>query len=306
MAELEKFSALYGKIDYPADLLTIPFEVLEYSDRLGLSASEFKFVCWIFHLTNKDFEKISDCNMTSKKTSFCRQRKSLQAKGYLKIKIARTYQKGKLISSGLVYDFTNLKNKIEELKEEDKKLQNLEAPVTVIYDEPSLFNEDVDENPIYPAKLLTDDKEIKELQLQSEFLEKFKKLYEELLLEKLDYSVRARYKKELLNIFKNRINNNINDILETVKTRFLKLKKSNSLGSQPSLKLQDLTEYALLETQEEKQNNTNKENKTQSEETQETKKYTIPSGIDKLNYLLKIIEEGGNLDDAYSQIANCG
>ncbi|MCZ9993734.1 hypothetical protein [Brachyspira hyodysenteriae] len=37
MAELEKFSALYGKIDYPADLLTIPFEVLEYRNRLGLS-----------------------------------------------------------------------------------------------------------------------------------------------------------------------------------------------------------------------------------------------------------------------------
>ncbi|WP_297300637.1 hypothetical protein [uncultured Brachyspira sp.] len=303
MAELEKFSALYGKIDYPADLLTTPFEVLEYRTRLGLTTSEFEFICWIFHLVNKDFNEIRDKDISRRCT---RQRKSLQAKGYLKIKIARTYQKGKLISSGLVYDFTNLKNKIEELKEEDKKLQNLEAPVTVIYDEPSLFNEDVDENPIYPAKLLTDDKEIKELQLQSEFLEKFKKLYEELLLEKLDYSVRARYKKELLNIFKNRINNNINDILETVKTRFLKLKKSNSLGSQPSLKLQDLTEYALLETQEEKQNNTNKENKTQSEETQETKKYTIPSGIDKLNYLLNIIEEGGNLDDAYSQIANCG
>ena len=300
MAELEKFSALYGKIDYPADLLTTPFEVLEYRTRLGLTTSEFEFICWIFHLVNKDFNEIRDKDISRRCT---RQRKSLQAKGYLKIKIARTYQKGKLISSGLVYDFTNLKNKIEELKEEDKKLQNLEAPVTVIYDEPSLFNEDVDENPIYPAKLLTDDKEIKELQLQSEFLEKFKKLYEELLLEKLDYSVRARYKKELLNIFKNRINNNINDILETVKTRFLKLKKSNSLGSQPSLKLQDLTEYALLETQEEKQNNDNKENKTQSEET---KKYTIPSGIDKLNYLLKIIEEGGNLDDAYSQIANCG
>ena len=303
MAELEKFSALYGKIDYPADLLTTPFEVLEYRTRLGLTTSEFEFICWIFHLVNKDFNEIRDKDISRRCT---RQRKSLQAKGYLKIKIARTYQKGKLISSGLVYDFTNLKNKIEELKEEDKKLQNLEAPVTVIYDEPSLFNEDVDESPIYPAKLLTDDKEIKEIQMQNEFLEKFKKLYEELLLERLDYSVRARYKKELLNIFKNRINNNINDILETVKTRFLKLKKSNSLGSQPSLKLQDLTEYALLETQEEKQNNTNKENKTQSEETQETKKYTIPSGIDKLNYLLNIIEEGGNLDDAYSQIANCG
>ena len=306
MAELEKFSALYGKIDYPADLLTIPFEVLEYRTRLGLTTSEFEFICWIFHLTNKNVQDIKDKYITNKKTNFTRQRKSLHAKGYLKIKIATEYKDKKVIRKGLVYDFTNLKNKIEELKEEDKKLQNLEAPVTVIYDEPSLFNEDVDENPIYPAKLLTDDKEIKELQLQNEFLEKFKKLYEELLLEKLDYSVRARYKKELLNIFKDRINNNIDDILETVKTRFLKLKKSNSLGSQPSLKLQDLTEYALLETHEEKQNNTNKENKTQSEETQETKKYTIPSGIDKLNYLLKIIEEGGNLDDAYSQIANCG
>lgn len=298
MAELEKFSALYGKIDYPADLLTTPFEVLEYRTRLGLTTSEFEFICWIFHLVNKDFNEIRDKDISRRCT---RQRKSLQAKGYLKIKIARTYKDKRCIKVGLVYDFTNLKNKIEELKEEDKKLQNLEAPVTVIYDEPSLFNEDVDENPVYPAKLLTDDKEIKELQLQNEFLEKFKKLYEELLLEKLDYSVRARYKKELLNIFKDRINNNIDDILETVKIRFLKLKKSNSLGSQPSLKLQDLIQYALLET--EKQNNTNKENKTQSEET---KKYTIPSGIDKLNYLLKIIEEGGNLDDAYSQIANCG
>ena len=303
MAELEKFSALYGKIDYPADLLAIPFEIMEYRSRLGLSLSEFEFICWIFHLTNKNIQDIKDKYITSRKTHFSKQRKSLKAKGYLKIKIATEYKDKKVIRKGLVYDFTNLKNKIEELKEEDKKLQNLEAPVTVIYDEPSLFNEDVDESPIYPAKLLTDDKEIKELQLQNEFLEKFKKLYEELLLERLDYSVRARYKKELLNIFKNRINNNIDDILETVKTRFLKLKKSNSLGSQPSLKLQDLTEYALLETQEEKQNNDNKENKTQSENP---KKYTIPSGIDKLNYLLKIIEEGINLDEAYSQIANCG
>ena len=299
MAELEKFSALYGKIDYPADLLTIPFEVLEYSDRLGLSASEFKFICWIFHLTNKDFEKISDCNMTSKKTSFCRQRKSLQAKGYLKIKISRTYQKGKLISSGLVYDFTNLKNKIEELKEEDKKLQELEAPVTVIYDEPSLFNEDVDENPIYPAKLLTDDKEIKEIQMQNEFLEKFKKLYEELLLEKLDYSVRAPYKMHLIKIFKNRVNNNIDDVLEITKNAFYKL----PVEKRYAMKLQDLLKMALCQKNESTKNNDNKENKTQSEET---KKYTIPSGIDKLNYLLKIIEEGGNIDDAYSQIANCG
>ncbi|MCZ9874493.1 hypothetical protein OFP88_00425 [Brachyspira hyodysenteriae] len=299
MAELEKFSALYGKIDYPADLLAIPFEIMEYRNRLGLSLSEFEFICWIFHLTNKNIQDIKDKYITNKKTNFTRQRKSLKAKGYLKIKIATEYKDKKIIRHGLVYDFTNLKNKIEELKEEDKKLQNLEAPVTVIYDEPSLFNEDVDENPIYPAKLLTDDEEIKELQLQNEFLEKFNKLHKELVNFRIDYIKSALYKKHLLDAFSNRKNNNIDEVLNSVKKSFFRL----PIEERKSLRLQDLTKYALLETQEEKQNNDNKENKTQSEET---KKYTIPSGIDKLNYLLKIIEEGGNLDDAYSQIANCG
>ena len=302
MAELEKFSALYGKIDYPADLLAIPFEIMEYRNRLGLSLSEFEFICWIFHLTNKNIQDIKDKYITSRKTHFSKQRKSLKAKGYLKIKIATEYKDKKVIRKGLVYDFTNLKNKIEELKEEDKKLQELEAPVTVIYDEPSLFNEDVDESPIYPAKLLTDDKEIKELQLQCDFLEKFKKLYEELLLEKLDYSARAPYKMHLIKIFKNRVNNNIDDVLEITKNAFYKL----PVEKRYAMKLQDLLKMALCQKNESTKNNDNKENKTQREETQETKKYTIPSGIDKLNYLLKIIEEGGNLDDAYSQIANCG
>lgn len=302
MAELEKFSALYGKIDYPADLLAIPFEIMEYRNRLGLSLSEFEFICWIFHLTNKNIQEIKDKYITNKKTNFTRQRKSLQAKGYLKIKIATEYKDKKVIRKGLVYDFTNLKNKIEELKEEDKKLQNIEAPVTVIYDEPSLFNEDVDESPIYPAKLLTDDKEIKELQLQNEFLERFNKLHKELVNFGIDYIKSARYKKHLLDAFSNRKNNNIDEVLNSVKKSFFRL----PIEERKSLRLQDLTKYALLETQKEKQNNTNEENKTQSEETQETKKLSIPSGIDKLNYLLKIIEEGGNLDDAYSQIANCG
>ena len=296
MAELEKFSALYGKIDYPADLLTTPFEVLEYRTRLGLTTSEFEFICWIFHLVNKDFNEIRDKDISRRCT---RQRKSLQAKGYLKIKIARTYKDKRCIKVGLVYDFTNLKNKIEELKEEDKKLQELEASVTVIYDEPSLFNEDVDENPIYPAKLLTDDEEIKELQLQNEFLEKFNKLHKELVNFRIDYIKSALYKKHLLDAFSNRKNNNIDEVLNAVKKSFFRL----PIEERKSLRLKDLTKYALLETQEEKQSNTNEENKTQSENP---KKYTIPSGIDKLNYLLKIIEEGGNLDDAYSQIANCG
>ena len=143
------------------------------------------------------------------------------------------------------------------------------------------------------------DKEIKELQLQNEFLEKFNKLHKELVNFGIDYIKSAPYKKHLLDAFSNRKNNNIDEVLNSVKKSFFRL----PIEERKSLRLQDLTKYALLETQEEKQNNTSEENKTQSENP---KKYTIPSGIDKLNYLLKIIEEGGNLDDAYSQIANCG
>lgn len=290
MAELEKFSALYGSIDYPADLLTTPFEVLEYRTRLGLTASEFEFICWIFHLVNKDFYEIRDKDISRRCT---RQRKSLQAKGYLKIKIARTYKDKRCIKVGLVYDFTNLKNRIEELKEEDKKLQNLEAPVTVVYDEPSLFNEDVDEKSIYPAKLLTDDKEIEEIKLQNEFLEKFNRLHKLLLNFEINYTKSGLYKKHLLDAFDKRNNNNIDEVLNTVKKSFFKL----PIEERKSLRIQDLVKYALLETQEPIQNNN--KNKIGA------KNMSIPKGLDKLNYLLKILEEGGNIDEAYAQIANC-
>lgn len=290
MAELEKFSALYGSIDYPADLLTTPFEVLEYRTRLGLTASEFEFICWIFHLVNKDFYEIRDKDISRRCT---RQRKSLQAKGYLKIKIARTYKDKRCIKVGLVYDFTNLKNRIEELKEEDKKLQNLEAPVTVVYDEPSLFNEDIDEKSIYPAKLLTDDKEIEEIKLQNEFLEKFNRLHKLLLNFEINYTKSGLYKKHLLDAFDKRNNNNIDEVLNTVKKSFFKL----PIEERKSLRIQDLVKYALLETQEPIQNN----NKNKIAATN----MSIPKGLDKLNYLLKILEEGGNIDEAYAQIANC-
>ena len=290
MAELEKFSALYGSIDYPADLLTTPFEVLEYRTRLGLTASEFEFICWIFHLVNKDFYEIRDKDISRRCT---RQRKSLQAKGYLKIKIARTYKDKRCIKVGLVYDFTNLKNRIEELKEEDNKLQNLEAPVTVVYDEPSLFNEDVDEKSIYPAKLLTDDKEIEEIKLQNEFLEKFNRLHKLLLNFEINYTKSGLYKKHLLDAFDKRNNNNIDEVLNTVKKSFFKL----PIEERKSLRIQDLVKYALLETQEPIQNNN--KNKIGAANM------SIPKGLDKLNYLLKILEEGGNIDEAYAQIANC-
>ena len=293
MAELEKFQALYGKIDFPADILSIPFEILEYSDRLGLSASEFKFICWIFHLTNKNMNEIRDSNMTNKKTNFCRQRKSLQAKGYLKIKIAREYKNNFCVKTGLIYDFTELKNKIEELKEEDKRIQQLEAPVVTIVNEPSLYDEEIDNDSLFPSKLFNNDEEIKELQLQNEFLEKYNEVHNQILGYKIDYTTKANYKKHLINIFKKRTHNNIDDVLKMAKDNFFKFKAYK----RDSLTFQDLVKYALLE----KHNNS-----TQTfNNTNNKKQLSIPSGIDKLNYLLKTIEEGGNLDEAYLQIANC-
>ena len=59
---------------------------------------------------------------------------------------------------------------------------------------------------------------------------------------------------------------------------------------------------ALCQKAENPKNNTVKENKAQ----EENKKYLIPSGIEKLEFLLKEIERGGSIDEAYSKIANCG
>ena len=293
MSELEKFTTLYGKIDYPSDLLTIPSEVLEYSDRLGLSASEFKFICWIFHLTNKDIGDIKDKYITNKKTNFARQRKSLMSKGYLKIKIATEYKNKCVIRTGLIYDFTLLKNKIEELKEEDRKLEELEAPVMVVYDEPSLFNEDIDLSSKYPNKILTDDKEIEELKLENEFLEKYNLIHKKILNYEIDYNSKASYKMHLLKIFKARINNNIDEALEIAAKNFLKLKHYK----RDSLAFQDLVRIALTQDLSKIENNDKNQNDIGNKE-----KYLIPKGLDKLNYLLDKIEEGGDIDEVYSQL----
>ncbi|WP_295159629.1 hypothetical protein [uncultured Brachyspira sp.] len=59
---------------------------------------------------------------------------------------------------------------------------------------------------------------------------------------------------------------------------------------------------ALCQKNESPKNNINKENKIQ----EENKKYQIPSGLDKLNYLLNELEKGGNINEAYAKIADCG
>ncbi|MDA0040371.1 hypothetical protein OFR42_06805 [Brachyspira hyodysenteriae] len=210
--------------------------------------------------------------------------------------------------TGTVYNFSGLKKAIEMLVEEDRAIRNMDAPVEQKYDEPSLFNDDVNTEPLQPPKLIKEEKEKSEEEKTPEekeedkkrekFLEKYNELHKELLGFQVRYKYHISYTKFLIDIFNKRVHDNFDEALSIVKFNFLKL----SLNKRYSLKLQDLLRMALCQKNENQKNNTYKENKTQ----EENKKYSIPRGLDKLNYLLNELEKGGNIDEAYAKIANCG
>ena len=193
------------------------------------------------------------------------------------------------------------------LVEEDRAIQNMDAPVEQKYDEPSLFNEDINTEPLQPPKLIKEEKEKSEEEKtpeekeedkkQEEFLEKYNELHKELIGVKINHKYHKIYTSFLIDIFKKRVHDNFDEALSIVKFNFLKL----PLNKRYSLKLQDLLRMALCQKNESHQNNTNKENKTDS-----NKKYAIPRGLDKLDFLLNELEKGGNINEAYAKIANCG
>ena len=176
------------------------------------------------------------------------------------------------------------------------------------YDEPSLFNEDINTEPLQPPKLIKEEKEKSEEEKtpeekeedkkQEEFLEKYNELHKELIGVKINHKYHKIYTSFLIDIFKKRVHDNFDEALSIVKFNFLKL----PLNKRYSLKLQDLLRMALCQKNESHQNNTNKENKTQ----EDNKKYSIPRGLDKLDFLLNELEKGGNINEAYAKIANCG
>ena len=169
------------------------------------------------------------------------------------------------------------------------------------------FIEDVNTEPLQPTKLIKDEKEkIEEEKTPEEkeedkkreaFLEKYNELHKELIGVKINHKHHKIYTSFLIDIFKKRVHDNFDEALSIVKFNFLKL----SLNKRYSLKMQDLLRMALCQKNESHQNNTNKENKTDS-----NKKYAIPRGLDKLDFLLNELEKGGNIDEAYAKIANCG
>ena len=298
----EYLIATYGDAMLDRGFTSIPNTLIYYRKRLGLTASEFEFIIAVMSLSWKKEKEIRDREINPSSTIYTRQRQSLYAKGYLTFSSRNVYIGDRFAGTGTVYNFSGLKKAIEMLVEEDRAIQNMDAPVEQKYDEPSLFNDDVSTEPLQPTKLIKEEKEKSEEEQtpeekeedkkREEFLEKYNELHKELIGVKINHKHHKIYTSFLIDIFKKRVHNNFDEALSIVKFNFLKL----SLNKRYSLKLQDLLRMALCQKNENQKNNTYKENK----------KYSIPRGLDKLEFLLNELEKGGNINEAYAKIANCG
>ncbi|CRF35433.1 hypothetical protein BRSU_2651 [Brachyspira suanatina] len=304
----EYLISTYGDAMLDRGFTSIPNTLIYYRKRLGLTASEFEFIIAVMSLSWREEKEIRDKEINPTTQHYCRQRQSLYAKGYLTFSSRNIYKNNIFRGKGTVYNFSGLKKAIEMLVEEDRAIQNMDAPVEQKYDEPSLFNDDVNTEPLQPPKLIKEEKEKSEEEKtpeekeedkkQEEFLEKYNELHKELIGVKINHKYHKIYTSFLIDIFKKRVHDNFDEALSIVKFNFLKL----PLNKRYSLKLQDLLRMALCQKNENHQNNTNKENKTQ----EDNKKYSIPRGLDKLDFLLNELEKGGNINEAYAKIANCG
>ena len=304
----EYLIATYGDAMLDRGFTSIPNTLIYYRKRLGLTASEFEFIIAVMSLSWRKEKEIRDKEINPMTQHYYRQRQSLYAKGYLTFSSRNIYKNNIFRGKGTVYNFSGLKKAIEMLVEEDRAIQNMDAPVDQKYDEPSLFNEDINTEPLQPPKLIKDEKEKSEEEKtpeekeedkkQKEFLEKYNELHKELIGVKINHKYHKIYTSFLIDIFKKRVHDNFDEALSIVKFNFLKL----SLNKRYSLKLQDLLRMALCQKNENPKNSDNKKNKTQ----EDNKKYSIPRGLDKLDFLLNELEKGGNIDEAYAKIANCG
>lgn len=303
----EYLIATYGDAMLDRGFTSIPNTLIYYRKRLGLTASEFEFIIAVMSLSWKRDKEIRDKEINPAEKNYYRQRQSLYAKGYLTFSSKNVYIGDRFAGTGTVYNFSGLKKAIEMLVEEDRAIRNMDAPVEQKYDEPSLFNEDINTEPLQPPKLIKEEKEKSEEEKtpeekeedkkQAEFLEKYNELHKELIGVKINHKYHKVYTSFLIDIFKKRVHDNFDEALSIVKFNFLKL----PFNKRYSLKMQDLLRMALCQKNESHQNNTNKENKTDS-----NKKYAIPRGLDKLEFLLNELEKGGNINEAYAKIANCG
>lgn len=298
----EYLISTYGDAMLDRGFTSIPNTLIYYRKRLGLTASEFEFIIAVMSLNWKENGEIRDKDINPASRGYYRQRKSLLLKGYLTFSTRNIYKDNRFCGTGTVYNFAGLKKAIEMLVEEDRAIRNMDAPVEQKYDEPSLFNEDINTEPLQPRKLIKKEKteeEKKEADDFKKFWDKYFNVHEEVLGFKLDFRKNTKYKEYLLEHYRKRTTDNIDDALITAKEYFLRLAENK----RDSIKFQNLVGLALkgnLQKTEDKKSDEKKE------EAINDKKYSIPRGLDKLNYLLNELEKGGDINEAYAKIANCG
>ncbi|MCZ9848573.1 hypothetical protein OFP75_08780 [Brachyspira hyodysenteriae] len=223
---------------------SIPNTLIYYRKRLGLTASEFEFIIAVMSLNWKENGEIRDKDINPASRGYYRQRKSLLLKGYLTFSTRNIYKDNRFCGTGTVYNFAGLKKAIEMLVEEDRAIRNMDAPVEQKYDEPSLFGEDINTEPLQPRKLIKKEKteeEKKEADDFKKFWDKYFNVHEEVLGFKLDFRKNTKYKEYLLEHYRKRTTDNIDDALITAKEYFLRLAENK----RDSIKFQNLVGLTL-------------------------------------------------------------
>ena len=163
----EYLIATFGDAMLDRGFTSIPNTLIYYRKRLGLTASEFEFIIAIISLSWKNEKEIRDREINPMGQHYYRQRQSLYAKGYLTFSSRNVYRGGRFAGTGTVYNLSGLKKAIEMFVEEDRAIRNMDAPVEQKYDEPSLFGDDINTEPLQPHKLIKEEKEnLKKKKLQ--------------------------------------------------------------------------------------------------------------------------------------------
>lgn len=298
----EYLISTFGDVMLDRGFTSIPNTLIYYRRRLGLTASEFEFIIAIISLSWKQTKEIRDKDIRPDGRAYDRQRKSLLAKGYLSFKSRNIYKENRFVGTGTIYNLSGLKKAIEKLVEEDRALRNMDCPVEQIYDEPSLFGDEINTQPMHPKKLMKPEKTEKEKKEENEekdFLMKYNELHKELLGDEVNYKYRTTYKKYLLEAFKTK-KNKIEDALKIAKELFVKL----PIEKYSSLKLQDFVKIALQQEHVPRVNKSDTWNGNNNHE--DIKLTSIPNGIDKLNIVLDKLEKGETAYEAYKAISNSG
>ena len=172
----EYLISTFGDIMLDRGFTSIPNTLIYYRKRLGLTASEFEFIIAIISLSWRGKKEIRDKDISPQAKHYCRQRQSLQAKGYLDFSVRNVYKENRFVGIGTVYDLSGLKLAIEKLVEEDRAIKNMDAPVEQKYDEPSLFGEDINREALQPRKLIKKEKteeQKREDEEAKQFLDKY-------------------------------------------------------------------------------------------------------------------------------------